>query len=242
MEIEHVFLALTEKNAQHACMSSSFVTFFFSFYVLVSLVQNLNKSLYFFAFFFFWIRWSAIAARLPGRTDNEIKNVWHTHLKKRVKQSGHNVVVRQETSEQPQDEPGDQVLVSSSEKNDNINEDYGPVSPHQSSTIISDISLPVYSNYCDNSTKISDNNINNNASTMADYSPGNSIYEVDDNFWSEAFSTETYNSAFISSEVVDGFSSISDYQELLHFPLLETSSYNYEQNNIDDLWTFCSTA
>ncbi|XP_047328091.1 transcription factor MYB13-like [Impatiens glandulifera] len=29
-------------------------------------------------------RWSAIAAKFPGRTDNEIKNVWHTHLKKRV--------------------------------------------------------------------------------------------------------------------------------------------------------------
>lgn len=32
-------------------------------------------------------RWSAIAAKLPGRTDNEIKNVWHTHLKKKLNQT-----------------------------------------------------------------------------------------------------------------------------------------------------------
>ena len=35
-------------------------------------------------------RWSAIAAKLPGRTDNEIKNVWHTHLKKRLMNSDTN--------------------------------------------------------------------------------------------------------------------------------------------------------
>ncbi|CAH1412393.1 unnamed protein product [Lactuca virosa] len=29
-------------------------------------------------------RWSVIATNLPGRTDNEIKNVWHTYLKKRL--------------------------------------------------------------------------------------------------------------------------------------------------------------
>ncbi|GMI75884.1 LATE MERISTEM IDENTITY2, myb domain protein 17 [Hibiscus trionum] len=29
-------------------------------------------------------RWAAIAAQLPRRTDNEIKNLWNTHLKKRL--------------------------------------------------------------------------------------------------------------------------------------------------------------
>ena len=30
-------------------------------------------------------RWSGIAAKLPGRTDNDIKNYWMTHLQKREK-------------------------------------------------------------------------------------------------------------------------------------------------------------
>ncbi|KAJ6355106.1 hypothetical protein OIU77_005656 [Salix suchowensis] len=29
-------------------------------------------------------RWSLIAGRLPGRTDNEVKNYWNTHLNKRL--------------------------------------------------------------------------------------------------------------------------------------------------------------
>ncbi|KAL0912770.1 hypothetical protein M5K25_016172 [Dendrobium thyrsiflorum] len=35
-------------------------------------------------------KWSTIAAQLPGRTDNEIKNYWNTHLKKRLLRMGIN--------------------------------------------------------------------------------------------------------------------------------------------------------
>ncbi|CAH2078369.1 unnamed protein product [Thlaspi arvense] len=33
-------------------------------------------------------KWSAIAARLPGRTDNEIKNFWNTHIRKKLLRMG----------------------------------------------------------------------------------------------------------------------------------------------------------
>ncbi|XP_038692810.1 myb-related protein 308-like [Tripterygium wilfordii] len=33
-------------------------------------------------------KWSLIAARLPGRTDNEIKNYWNTHIKRKLHNRG----------------------------------------------------------------------------------------------------------------------------------------------------------
>ncbi|KAJ6763077.1 TRANSCRIPTION REPRESSOR MYB5-LIKE [Salix purpurea] len=33
-------------------------------------------------------RWSLIAGRIPGRTDNEIKNYWNTHLSKKLIREG----------------------------------------------------------------------------------------------------------------------------------------------------------
>ncbi|XP_010417537.1 PREDICTED: transcription factor MYB24-like [Camelina sativa] len=44
-------------------------------------------------------KWSKIASQLPGRTDNEIKNVWRTHLKKRfVERSGTDLTAHEPAS------------------------------------------------------------------------------------------------------------------------------------------------
>lgn len=44
-------------------------------------------------------KWSKIASHLPGRTDNEIKNVWNTHLKKRLASKNGNIPQKDESKE-----------------------------------------------------------------------------------------------------------------------------------------------
>ncbi|PKI68382.1 hypothetical protein CRG98_011179, partial [Punica granatum] len=71
--------------------------------------------------------WSKIASHLPGRTDNEIKNHWNTHIKKKLKKMGIDPVTHKPiTSPDPtddqtkeQNQPNEQFAPASSSMSPN---------------------------------------------------------------------------------------------------------------------------
>ncbi|THG05897.1 hypothetical protein TEA_012781 [Camellia sinensis var. sinensis] len=62
-------------------------------------------------------RWSLIAGRLPGRTDNEIKNYWNTHLSKRLLSQGTDPNTHKKISDPHLKEPKKRRSNSKKQKN-----------------------------------------------------------------------------------------------------------------------------
>ncbi|KAK4418395.1 Transcription factor [Sesamum alatum] len=106
-------------------------------------------------------RWSVIAARLPGRTDNEIKNVWNTHLKKRLHNS--------------QPKPGTHLHAIGSSESDHTNSESN--SPLYSSSEISSLSGGV-----------GGADAGGSEAYMVMDPLDHDLPEMDESFWSEVFS------------------------------------------------------
>lgn len=146
-------------------------------------------------------RWSAIAARLPGRTDNEIKNVWHTHLKKRVNPKPNAKTPELEPKVEETKQVQEEVVESSSlDTNSSSQASYNQVdSPQPSSTDTSSVSTRTIENFCMDDDMVLEN-----------------FPEMDDEFWSEVFSGDNSDEFPIVHENIGQLPSGCVYESNLH--------------------------
>ncbi|KAJ0700161.1 putative transcription factor MYB-HB-like family [Helianthus annuus] len=66
-------------------------------------------------------KWSLIAGRLPGRTDNEIKNYWNTHIRRKLLNQGIDPATHRPVNEPPTNFPTTTTATENNNNNNNNN-------------------------------------------------------------------------------------------------------------------------
>ncbi|MED6165365.1 hypothetical protein PIB30_098890 [Stylosanthes scabra] len=179
-------------------------------------------------------RWSAIAARLPGRTDNEIKNVWHTHLKKRLPAQHNNNTKKKKNLEitkksNKKSSKQRQEKEKQEEEVEHIKTEGSPMSP---------------TTQCSSSGSINNKNggsmNNSSGESINNEDDGNNNKDddnlaLDDDFWSEVLSSDNSNDEDIARKFED-----IECSDLFQFPLFSSSPSSVACDGIDFWYDFYS--
>ncbi|KAA8524492.1 hypothetical protein F0562_010915 [Nyssa sinensis] len=156
-------------------------------------------------------KWSAIAEKLPGRTDNEIKNHWHTQLKKHKNQNPETSEVKEQSDETSQsDGKLKELLIETFQREATQERELtleGGVVEAQSQQTSESSQLSSESS-CGLSSLNSDYSLFSGINWVADQdfiTSSESFEEPIGNFWTEPFIADTsYHQNEFSSSLVDG--------------------------------------